>query len=90
LGPRPAISRLQVRAAMPAPDVFSVPVLMENQGSAPTAAGDVTVDDAECPRMANTMALPSCRRGTCIVVRALIDGGDLGGPGHGACPVLRT
>jgi hypothetical protein len=52
LDPRPAISECRcVRHA--SPGVFSVPVLMGNQGSAPTVAGDVTVDDAECPRMAS-------------------------------------
>jgi hypothetical protein len=51
--PRPAISECRcVRHS--SLGVFSVPVSMGNQGSTPTAAGDVTVDDAEFPRMARS------------------------------------
>jgi hypothetical protein len=54
--------------------VFSVPVLTGNQGSAPTAAGDVTVDDAACPRLAIISARPRDGDTPCIAHIAVTRG----------------
>jgi hypothetical protein len=45
------------------PGIFSGPVLMGNQGSTHTAAGDVTADDAEFPSMARSSVDVSRGRG---------------------------